>query len=135
MEELDMSIKSARLVSTLSAGLALLWCLLVGAWIWMTPIRYAGSRSSGTETIPFEEFLTFAQASRLGVLPLVVPVLLAALATWAAWKERGLPLALSTVALVAFTIVSGFSIGVAYLVATAAVLCAWLIRLNVDAPR
>jgi hypothetical protein len=77
----------------------------------------------------------FSDVSRLGAFPLVVPVLLAAAATWAAWRNKRLALSLSTAALLAFCILAGFSVGGGYIVAGAAMLLALLARLDAEPDR
>lgn len=79
----------------LLAIISLAWCLLIGIWIWLTP--------------------GFPEASSLGPVPLIVPVTLAALATWAVWGLHHVALAVATVLLVGFTVLAGFSIGIAYI--------------------
>ena len=138
-----MTTMSARISRLLSIA-GLLWSAGVGVWIWVTPIRSSGVSttswsasgpagvSSGVETVPFEDSRRFADNSRLGALPLVVPVVLAAWATWAAWRNSRLSLSLSTGALVAFCILAGFSIGRGYLPAAGAMVWALLVRLDAE---
>ena len=140
-----MNTRVSARISTILSAAGLLWCAGVSVWIWVTPIRSsgfsmqawsssgpAGSVSSGARTIPREVSHRFSEVSRLGVFPLVVPVLLAAAATWAAWRNKRLALSLSTVALLAFCVLAGFSIGQGYIVGGGAMLCALLVRLDVE---
>ena len=83
-------------------------------------------------TVPFEESRRFADISRLGAVPLVVPVLLAALGTWAAWRNRRLALWLSTAALLAYCVLAGFSIGLGYVLGGGAMLWASLVGLDAE---
>lgn len=138
---------SAR-ISTILAAAGLIWCAGVSIWIWVTPIRSSGfstlawsssdSRgtvSSGEQTVPVEVSRRFSDVSLLGAVPLAVPVLLAAAATWAAWRNKKLALSLSTAALLAFCILAGFSIGGGYIVGGAAMLWALLVRVDAEPDR
>lgn len=82
-------------VAPVLSTLGLSWCAAVGMSIWFTP--------------------TFSDVSLLGVVPLIVPVLLAALAARAAWSGRRVTLGVAAVLLAVFTFISGFSIGGFYL--------------------
>ena len=132
----------SRIAKLLSA-FGLLWCLGMSVRIWVTPIRSSGvsmqawstssadgTVSSGARPVPVETSRRFADISRWGAVPLVVPVLLAALATWGAWRDKRLALGLSTAALLAFCVLAGFSIGTGYLWGGTAMLWALLIRLD-----
>ena len=79
--------------SVMAAVVCLGWCLVVGVLIWTTPV--AGSvveitmDSEGTRTIEERiEERSFSDTSGLGIVPLVIPVLLAGWALWAAWWRR-----------------------------------------------
>ena len=142
-----MKAKTSKYLSTLLAAVGLLWCVGIGSYLWMTPIRSsgvstqgwsssdaAGTGSSGVVSVPVETSRSFAEVSRTGALPLVVPVLLAALATWAAWQNKKLALSLATAALLAFCLLAGFSIGPGYVVGAGAMLWALLVRVD-DQPK
>lgn len=58
---------------------------------------------------------TFADVSALGATPLVVPVVLAALGLWCARTVRPRALVAIGLTLAALSLVTGFSIGAAYL--------------------
>jgi hypothetical protein len=75
----------------------------MGGWIWFTPI---GDRS-------------FSEVSLLGPAPLIVPVSIAAIGTWAALRSRRVVLGLAAFLLAVFTLISGFSIGRGYIPASA----------------
>lgn len=77
---------------------SLVWCVLIGLWIWLIP--------------------GFIQVSSLGPVPLIVPVVLSALAAWAAWRRLKAVLAVIAFLLAGFTILTGFSIGAAYILPT-----------------
>lgn len=93
------------------AASSLVWCMVAGWWIWVTPV--GGN--------------PFADVSLFGPAPLIVPALLAALATWAAWRRRRGWLVVATLLACVFTFASGFSIGGFYLPAAAALVFATLV--------
>ena len=114
-------------LAPLLASMSLAWCLLIGAWFWVTPIEYEGSING----VPTVHHQSFSDISLLGPAPLIVPVLIAAIAVWATWRSRKAVLALAAFLLVAFTFVSGFSIGGGYIPASAMLLAAlWACNLN-----
>jgi hypothetical protein len=134
---------SARIAGVLAAG-AVVWCIGVGIWIWVTPIRYSGvsaqtwssSTSQGTNattirTAPFRETRRFADVSLFGPLPLAIPVTVAGLAALAIWRRKGILLTLlPTAAFLLFCFIAGFSIGGAYVPAGVALAIAFLARLD-----
>ena len=83
-------------------------------------------------TVPVEVSHTFAEVSLWGALPLVVPVLLAALAMWAAWRNKRLALLVSTAALLAFCVLAGFSIGRGYVLGGGAMVWALLVLFDAE---
>ena len=104
----------ARL-SAILATVSLTWCVVVGIWIWVAPIKYIGVRVSlGQPDVHMEEYRSFSDVSQWGAAPLIVPIVLAAFATWAAWTGRKVFLALATVFIAGYAFVAGFSIGRAY---------------------
>ena len=110
---------------------ALVWSAGAGVTIWTTPIRYSGvSGFASSDTPPTvvetETFKSFAEASRLGAVPLLIPVVLTALGVWCAWRRFRRTLVALTVTLLLYAFVAGFSIGGAYLPAVAALLLATL---------
>ena len=80
--------------------------------------------------MPVEGSRRFSEVSRLGAFPLVLPVLLAALATWVAWRNRRLALSLATAALLAFCVLTGLSMGWGYLPGAGAMLWALIVCLD-----
>jgi hypothetical protein len=68
----------------------------------------------------------------LGAFPLVVPVLLAASAMWAAWRKHRLGLLLATSAFLAFCLLAGFSVGPAYILGGGAMIWALIVLLDVQ---
>lgn len=135
---------SGRMSKLLSAA-GLVWCVSVSGWIWVTPIRSSGfssqvwsssgssgTVSSGVRTVPFDVSHRFADVSALGAFPLIVPVLLAASATWAAWRKSRLGLLLATTLFLAFCVLAGFSVGPAYILGGGAMIWALIVLLDVE---
>lgn len=91
----------------------------------VTPIRYLQYSSAE----PAERFVHrhFSEVSGSGIVPLVVPTVLAGLATWAAWRQRLLGLSVVTLVFFGFCFITGFSIGAAYVPIARALLVATLI--------
>ena len=98
----------ARLLSTVS----LAWCVLVGCWLWFTPFTYESTSAPGVG------YRSFSEVSLFGPAPLIVPVLIAALAVWAAWRSHRVVLGIAAFLLAVFTFISGFSIGRGYVPAS-----------------
>jgi hypothetical protein len=120
-------VKYLRLVPSLLATATLVWCLFVGWWIWTTPVRYVGLVSDPVDpakTIQAEKYERFQDVSVFGAVPLVVPVILAGLATVAAWARRAVVLFVLALMLLVYGFVTGFSIGSAYMPAGAVLLVA-----------
>jgi hypothetical protein len=107
-------------VAPLLSTMSLAWCALVGGWIWFTPIHYEGIRNG----IPAVRHQSFADVSYFGPAPLIVPVLIAATAAWAAWRGHRIVLGCAAFLLAVFTFISGFSIGRGYLPASGSLLLA-----------
>lgn len=89
----------APLLSTMS----LAWCVVIGVWIWFTPIGQSQS---------------FSDVSLFGPAPLILPVSIATVAVWAAWRSHRGVLGFAALLIVAFTFISGFSIGRGYIAAS-----------------
>jgi hypothetical protein len=127
-----------QFAATIVAAGAFVWSLIVGGMIWSTPVRFSGvewaASPTGARAIERVEYRSFSDISALGVVPLVVPVLLAGWATWAAWRRRTIGLVIATVIFFAFCIIAGLSIGGEYipigLVLVAAVLLGMLGRVT-----
>ena len=111
-------MKQFRSLSTVVAATGLVWCVVDGWWIWTTPVRFSGiagtMEPAGARAVERVEYRLISDISEFGILPLVVPVLLAAWATWAACRQRILALAVATVIFLVFCFIAGFSIGGAY---------------------
>ena len=106
----------APLLSTMS----LTWCVLIGGWIWFTPIRYEVTHNSVTAV----RYQPFSEISLFGPAPLIAPVLIAAVAVWASWRSHRVVLVFAAFLLAVFTFISGFSIGAGYLPASGLLLLA-----------
>ena len=110
----------------LASGFAcggLIWCVAVGVIIWFLPQGSSVTTSStgGSTTGPAE---SFSSISGFGPVPLLVPVALAGLATWAGLKHHRAVLIGATVLLGLYTLLAGFSIGLAYVPAVLALIVA-----------
>lgn len=103
-----------RQVAPVISTLCLTWCIVIGFVIWFTPMRYSGI-SNGVPAVIDRQF---SEVSGNGALPLVIPVLIAGLGAWGAWRGRRLVLAGSALLLLVFSVIAGFSIGGAYLPAS-----------------
>ncbi len=119
------SVGDVFVMVPVAAGLV--WCLVVGVQIWTAPpARGSGVQFSaeirsdstgvttGTMVIEPVEERSFSDISTLGIVPLVIPVLLAGWALWAAWSRRILGLAVATLVFLVYCFITGFSIGGAY---------------------
>lgn len=105
----------SRTIGPVIAALAVAWCVSIGIWLWVRP---------------WAPGVSFADISALGAVPLVVPVAIAALGAWGAWRQRWWPLVLSTTLMLLFVVFAGFSIGRAYIPAVAAL--GWALAAKVD---
>jgi hypothetical protein len=109
-------MKWAWWVAPVLAATAVVWCAVSGYRFWFTPVRYLVV--GGVPGRPLQrafEYRPFAEVSGYGALPLIVPVFIAIIATYAAFRGLRLVLALSMILFVVFTFITGFSIGGAYL--------------------
>lgn len=107
-------------LAPLLSSMSLAWCVLIAGWIWVTPIRYEGV-SNG---VPAVRYQTFSEVSHFGPAPVIVPVLIAAIGAWAAWRSHRVVLGFAAFLLAVFTFISGFSIGRGYLPASGLLLLA-----------
>lgn len=110
--------KHIRVFPGLLATLTLLWCLFVGWYVWTTPVRYVGLAPDPQDperVVQAEKYEPFSNVSAGGALPLGIPVVLAGLATAAAWAHLPVAVGLLGLTLLAFGFVTGFSIGSAYI--------------------
>lgn len=109
-----MTITWRDRVAPLLSTMSLAWCVIVGAWFWFTPLRY----ESIVNGVPEVGYQSFSDISRFGPAPLIVPVLIATIGAWAAWRNRRVVLGFAAFLLAVFTFISGFSIGAGYLPAS-----------------
>ena len=89
--------KPNRLVFGLSAT-AFVWCVVAAAWMTTTPIMSGGRRPTVGEAVSMVS----------------IPACLALVASWAAWRRRRAVLAAMAVLTGLFAVVTGFSIGSAF---------------------
>jgi hypothetical protein len=101
------------------AAAVVLWCLGIAVRIWTTPtvvnrisIEQAPDGSQITKRV--QETRSFAKGSGLGMIPLLIPVLLACGAAFTAWHRAPDLLAVAVGLFLAYSFVTGFSIGGAY---------------------
>lgn len=124
-------MKHLRWLSTICAAIGLVWCVIVGIRIWTTPVRYSVQEwaisPTGARAGERVESRSFSDVSGAGAAPLVVPVLLTAWATWAAWRQAIEELVVATAIVLGFCFIAGFSIGGAYVPAGLAVASAALV--------
>jgi hypothetical protein len=103
------------------------WCIVAGFRIWFTPVRYVGTRvDPGLADQHIVVHKAFHDASSLGLIPLVIPTLIALAGAWAAWRGAGVALLIAALLLAAFAFVTGFSIGGAYILPAGLLLIATL---------
>ena len=109
---------------------ALGWCVFL-AFALVPVIRGAG-RSTGIVRDPANPSVAYEVQAPLELRPviaLVVPVVLCSVAALAAYRNRRSPIAVATILLCAFVVITGFSIGLAY--TPAAALMAWALLSSV----
>jgi hypothetical protein len=99
----------------------------MGFRLWFTPMRYVGIAVTGGIRQDVTTYRSFSEVSELGPLPLIVPVCVALVAVWAAWRGSRVGLGVATFLLAGFTIIAGFSIGANYLSAAGALIVATLL--------
>ena len=108
-------MKRLAWISRLLALLSLSWCVVVGFWIWFTPVRYVvssgGPGKADQHTVVDK---AVADVSSFGPLPLVIPTRIARAGATAAWHGARVTLGLAALLLAAFAFVTGFSIGGAH---------------------
>ena len=114
-------------VAPILASISALWCVVVGFLIWSTPVRYAGIVVvPGRPDEHVVDYRAFSDVSHFGAVPLIIPAVLALLATWAASRGSRIGLGVAALSFSGFTFVSGFSIGGAYLPAAGSLILATL---------
>jgi hypothetical protein len=114
--------RAEKLIVGLSCA-GLLWCVAVGFLLWFLPLGSSSSASSSGAVVE-DGGQSFASISSLGPLPLIVPVVLVAIAVWSAFRRHRRVLLGATILVTLFSLLTGFSIGLAYLPAVAALVAA-----------
>lgn len=121
-----------RLSAPLLATAALGWCVVAGWWMWTTPVRWVGLASDPAEpavTVQVVKYERFEDVSGLGAVPLLIPVALTGIATLASWRRRPLIVLALGLILFGYGVLTGFSIGGAYMPSAVAVLVAGFVAL------
>ena len=122
------TMKRLAWISQVLALFSLSWCVLVGFWIWFTPVRYVGvSGDPGQSSQHTVIYKAFADVSFPGPIPLIVPMLIATAGAWAAWRGARVALGFAALLLAALAFVTGFSIGNAYVLPAGLLLLATLL--------
>jgi hypothetical protein len=103
--KLNYALWFSRGLATLSAG----WCVVVGCWIWFTPIPVTRG------VLAPAVYTSFSAMSLFGPVPLLVPAAIALLGAWAAWRGHGVVLGAVAALLLLFSYIAGFSIGAGYM--------------------
>jgi hypothetical protein len=116
-------------VAPILASISAVWCVVIGFWIWFTPIGHSGIGGSSRQEQYVVHYQSFADISHLGALPLIIPTALAVLATCAAWRGFRAGLGVSAFLFAGFTFIAGFSIGGAYLPAAVFLILATLLAM------
>lgn len=116
-----MNRAEKHIVGLSCAGL--MWCVAVGLLLWFLPLGSSSSSSSAGGVIA-DGGQSFASISSLGPLPLIVPVVLVAIAVWSALRRHRCVLLGAAILVTLFSLLTGFSIGLAYLPAVAALVAA-----------
>ena len=120
-----MAIETRWVATFLAAG-AVLVSVWAGVRIWSTPLRYevVDATVDGAGANHRSEF-----ARSVGVVPLSIPVLISGLGAWWAYRQRRGRLFAAALALAVFSLLTGFSIGAAYLPAVAGLGLACLVAI------
>jgi hypothetical protein len=126
-----MTLKS-RSMQLLLVGATLLWCVGFGYWLWVTPVqmverRIESSTSQASSPAPTTIVRSRSFAELSGPGPVVIPVVLAGLASLAAVMKWPAVLGSVAVLLLVFAMLTAFSVGLGYVPAAAAVFGAWMI--------
>ena len=90
----------------------LLWCVAAGALLYFLPLGMSVSTTSSGAEVESKVSLSTSDPSSLWSL--LVPVLLSAVAMWAAARHHRWPLIAATVLVAAFALLGALSVGLAY---------------------
>ena len=90
----------------------LLWCVAAGALLYFLPLGMSVSTTSSGAEVESKVSLSTSDPSSLWSL--LVPVLLSAVAMWAAARHHRWLLIAATVLVAAFALLGGLSVGLAY---------------------
>ncbi len=90
----------------------LVWCLAAGVLLYFLPLGTSVSTSSSGAEVESKVSLSTSDPSSLWSL--LIPVLLCAVAIWAAARHHRWPLIAATVLVAAFAVLGALSVGVAY---------------------
>jgi hypothetical protein len=134
----------ARKLIAASSCAGLLWCIAIGLLLWFVPLGTSESQSTSGMVVAGQTFASsgpvvagdgqsFASVSALGPIPLIIPVVLAAIGMWSALRRHKLVLIGATVLFALFAFLTGFSIGLFYLPAVALLVLACIIALSASA--
>jgi len=136
----ELIMTRARTPIVVLSTACLLWCIAAGLLLWSIPLGSSESQSASAKVVDGQTIVSsgpvvagpgqsFASESALGPLPLIVPVVLAGIATWSALRRHRWALISATVLLAFFTFITGFSIGLFYLPAAASLVVACVVAL------
>jgi Na+/H+-dicarboxylate symporter len=114
------------IVALASAGL--LWCIATGLLLWFLPVGSSSSTSSDGAVQNGGQ--SFSSVSGLGPLPLIVPVVVVAIATWSAIRDHRRVLLGATILLTLYSLLTGLSIGLFYMPAVAAFVVATVLAFS-----
>ena len=110
-------MKSRKVIVVLASA-GLLWCIAAGLLLWFLPVGSSSSTwSDGTVQNGGQ---SFSSVSGWGPLPLIVPVVIAAVATWSAFRHHRHVLLGATILFTLYSLITGFSIGLLYMPSAAA---------------
>jgi hypothetical protein len=90
----------------------LLWCVAAGALLYFLPLGMSVSTTSSGAEVESKVSLSTSDPSSLWSL--LVPVLLSAVAMWAAARHHRWPLIAAAVLVAAFALLGALSVGLAY---------------------
>ncbi len=125
-----VKLRSFAFLVVVLAALAFIDCVWNGYKIWTTPIRYEviEGRNNAPDhvgtTNRHYQYMSFRAVSSYGFAPLLIPILISAIALWSAWLMRRLMLLVVTCLFILFVFITGYSIGAAYMLSGLALILA-----------